>query len=62
MPTNVNKYDHPSECLVTQDFDKYHQGMGYNQLRMDWHVAWTPNADIGNYDWGSPLGRGLVYP
>ncbi len=64
MPTKVSRYEQPNEVLVTQDFNTYHQGTGFNQLRMDWHVAWVTQAEFDSlYSWDSARSRKLLlYP
>ncbi len=65
LPTNINRYEQPSEILVNLDYDpKYHSGAGYNQLRMDWHVAWVPTADFTDtkYGWTAAWNRKLILP
>jgi len=64
LPTNVNRYLQHSEVFVSRDYDAgYHQGLGYNQLRMDWHAAWITKAEFNDrYGWDSPVRRQLVIP
>jgi prepilin-type N-terminal cleavage/methylation domain-containing protein len=63
LPTNINRYEQPGEILVTQDYDKnYHSGAGYNQLRMDWHVAWVPTADFTDDKYGWAAAQKFILP
>jgi prepilin-type N-terminal cleavage/methylation domain-containing protein len=64
IPTNVNRYEQHGEILVNQDYGEgYHQPTGFNQLRMDWHVAWVTKQEFNwRYSWASAKTRHLFLP